>query len=71
MVALTKILLFAISVAASVIPRDAASTKADFATVNTDYDTLTTALGKYTGNKQNLQPVYDAAIKLNGMSPPA
>jgi uncharacterized membrane protein YukC len=70
MVAITKILLFAVSVAASVIPRDAASTKADLATINTDYNTLTTALNNYTGNKQNLQPAYVAAIKLNGTSLP-
>ncbi|KAF1819077.1 hydrophobic surface binding protein [Dissoconium aciculare CBS 342.82] len=64
MVAISNVVLFAVSAAAALIPRDAATAKADLQTVNSDIQSLTTAVNNYPGGGQNLVPVVQAEQKL-------
>jgi hypothetical protein len=66
MVAISNVVLFAVSAAAALIPRDAATAKADLITINGDIKNLTTAVNNYPGGGVNLVPVVNAEQKLEG-----
>jgi hypothetical protein len=71
MVAISNVVLFAVSAAAALIPRDAeleardaATAKADLITINGDIQNLTTAVNNYPGGGVNLVPVVQTEQKL-------
>lgn len=60
MVAITNALLFIAAVSASILPRDAATIKADLKTINTDTQTLTTKANAYNGGLSNALAIQNA-----------
>ncbi|KAF2168600.1 hypothetical protein M409DRAFT_53250 [Zasmidium cellare ATCC 36951] len=64
MVAISQLILLAVSATASVIPRDAATVQADLKTINTDTTTLTSKVQAYNGGAANALPIQSAENQL-------
>ncbi|KAK4504507.1 hypothetical protein PRZ48_005423 [Zasmidium cellare] len=64
MVAISQLILLAVSATASVLPRDAATVQADLKTINSDTTTLTQKVQAYNGGVSNALPIQSAENQL-------
>lgn len=64
MVAITRLVLLAVSATAAVLPRDAATIESDLKTINSDTTTLTSKVNAYNGGVINALPVQNAESQL-------
>lgn len=64
MVAISQLILLAVSATASVLPRDAATIQTDLQTVNSDTTTLTSKVNAYNGGVSNALPIQTAENQL-------